>query len=165
MNIEEAHDFEKIRSIIEDLNVAMLATTDDEMNIRTRPMYTVDMDADQNIWFFTQDDSGKVKEMTDNHHVNLSYACPKSGKYLSVSGTASFCHDQDRKHELFNIFGKAWFPEGVDDPSLLLIKVNPDQAEYWETTSSKLVQLFKITKAIVTDQAYDGGQHGQIRNI
>lgn len=165
MKIQESHNFDKIREIIENIRVAMMVTTEDEINLNSRPMYTVDIDKDNNIWFFTSDDSGKVKDVMNDHHVNLSYSCPKDGQFLSVSGTATFNDNQSRKEALFNVMTKAWFPEGVKDPNLLLIKVNPEQAEYWDTSSSKLVQLFRIVKALAKEEVYKGGEHGRVDNI
>ena len=165
MSIKETNDFDKIREIIEDIKIAMLVTADSEISLNSRPMFTADIDSENNIWFFTRDDSGKVKEMINDHHVNLSYSCPKDGQYLSVSGTASFNDNPQRKAALFNLMTKAWFPAGADDPTLLLIKVNPHQAEYWDTSSSKLVQLFRIVKAIATENVYKGGEHGKVNDI
>lgn len=165
MSIEETHDFEKVRAIIKELKVAMLVTADGELSMHARPMHTADVDVDNNIWFMTRESSEKVKEMINDHHVSLTYSCPQSGKYLSVTGTASFNDNQARKDELFNVFGKAWFPKGADDPELLLIKINPERAEYWETSSSKLVQLFRVVKAVATETTYEGGEHGHVNNL
>ena len=46
----------------------------------------------------------------------------KIGTYLSVSAVASFNDLTKRKKELFNLITKAWFPEGDEDPSLLLLR-------------------------------------------
>jgi len=165
MSIQESNDFEKIRDIIKNIKVAMLVTAENELSLNSRPMHTVDIDKDNNIWFFTSDDSGKVKAMMNDHHVNLSYASPEDGQFLSVSGIATFSDDQNRKEDLFNMMTKAWFPEGVNDPNLLLIKVHPQQAEYWDTSASKLVQLFRVVKALAKDEVYEGGEHGKINTM
>lgn len=165
MSIQESHDFDEVRDIIEEIRVAMLVTTDENKNLNSRPMYTADIDSDNNIWFFTRDDSGKVKELINNHHVNLAYTSPKSGKYLSITGTASLSDNLKRKQDLFNVMTQAWFPKGASDPDLLLIRVDPNQAEYWDTSSSKLLQLFRIVKAVATDSVYQGGEHDKVNNI
>lgn len=58
---------------------------------------------------------------------------------------------------------KAWFPEGSEDPNLILIKVKPVVAEYWDSTSSKMVVAFNMLKAIVTGEEYDEGHHDKIK--
>ena len=57
--------------------------------------------------------------------------------------------------ELWNPIHKAWFPKGVDDPNLGLLRVDIEKAEYWDPPSSKVVQLIGFAKAIVTGKAYD----------
>jgi general stress protein 26 len=57
---------------------------------------------------------------------------------------------------------KAWFPDGVDDPRLILLKVTPETAEYWDGTSSKIVLAFSLLKAIVTGDQPDAGKHDKI---
>lgn len=165
MSIQQSQDFDKIRDIIKNIRVAMFVTAENELSLNSRPMQTVDIDKDNNIWFFTADDSGKVQEVMNDHHINLAYSCPEDGQFLSVSGTATFSNDQKRKEELFNTMTKAFFPHGVDDPNLLLIKVNPHQAEYWDTSSSKLVQLFRVVKALAKEERYEGGDHGKVSGI
>jgi hypothetical protein len=49
---------------------------------------------------------------------------------------------------------KAWFPQGLDDPDLALLQVHVNQAEYWDTSSSKMVPLLGFVKAAATGQRY-----------
>lgn len=53
---------------------------------------------------------------------------------------------------------KAWFPNGPDDPKLALLKVEVDQAEYWDGPSSTMVQLIGFAKATLTGQRYIPGE-------
>ena len=64
--------------------------------------------------------------------------------------------------ELYNPAIKAWFPQGLDDPNLALLKVTPLQAEYWDSSSSKMITLLQMAKAIATGEKYNEGQHGKI---
>ena len=45
---------------------------------------------------------------------------------------------------------RAYFPNGVDDPNLALMKVQPQSVYYWESESGKMVQFFKMAVAAVT---------------
>jgi general stress protein 26 len=57
---------------------------------------------------------------------------------------------------------KAWFPEGLEDPTLCLLKVSVEEAEYWEASSSTLVQLFGFVKAMATGQEADYGENKKV---
>jgi general stress protein 26 len=56
-----------------------------------------------------------------------------------------------------------WFPEGLDDPELALIKVSPVNAEYWDSSSNKMVVLFSMVKAALTGTRYKEGEHGKLK--
>ena len=87
-------------------------------------------------------------------HVNLSYVSNKDNCYISVSGVATVSQDRAKIKELWTPFHKAWFPEGSDDPNIALLKVDVDHAEYWDSPSSKVVQLFGFAKALATGKRY-----------
>ena len=70
--------------------------------------------------------------------------------------------DRAKIEELWNPILKAWFPEGLDDPSLCLLKVTVEEAEYWDSPNSKLVQIAGFVKALVTGQAAKGGENEKI---
>jgi len=46
---------------------------------------------------------------------------------------------------------KTWFSDGLDTPGLALIKVHVETAEYWESPSSKVVQMIGAARAAATD--------------
>jgi general stress protein 26 len=114
------------------------------------------------LWFFTSDKTHKVEEIERDNRVNASYAEPKDNVYVSVSGTAAIVKDKAKMEELWNPILKAWFPKGLDDPNICLLKVDVEQAEYWDSPSSTLVQIVGFVKALVTGQRADGGENEKI---
>jgi general stress protein 26 len=154
-------EMKKVRTIVDDLKVCMLTTEDGE-SLRSRPMYTTEMDEAGNLWFFTNEYSEKVKETRLDHHVNLAYSCPKANTYISISATAQLIDNQEKIEELWSPAVKAWFPDGKESEHLALLKVTPESAEYWDTSSSKLVSLFRMGKALATGEVYEGGEHAKV---
>jgi general stress protein 26 len=157
---EEA--IEKLNDLIEDIDFAMLTTVDTDGVLRSRPMSTQKAEFDGDLWFFTSDKTHKTEEIERDNRVNASYAEPKDNVYVSVSGTASIVKDRAEMEELWNPILKAWFPKGLDDPHICLLKVNVEQAEYWDSPSSTLVQIVGFVKALVTGQRADGGENEKI---
>lgn len=51
--------------------------------------------------------------------------------------------------ELMNPMVKAWFPEGVKDPTISLLKINFEKGEYWISEESRLRKAFEISKALI----------------
>ena len=70
--------------------------------------------------------------------------------------------DRAKMEELWSPILKAWFPEGLDDPHLCLLKVTAEQAEYWESPSGTVVQLLGFVKAIATGQEADWGDNEKL---
>jgi general stress protein 26 len=159
---ERHEDFKKLQDMIEGIRIAMLTTVDDDGTLRSRPMATHDVEFDGDLWFFTQEHSPKVEEVQREHQVNVSYADSGKQRFVSVSGRAVLVTDPAKIRELWTPMLKAWFPEGLDDPELALIKVSVEKAEYWEGPPSKVVQLVGFAKAMVTGKQYDPGENEKI---
>lgn len=147
---------------IKEVRTAMLTTYNQEKGFSSRPMGTADVDADGNIWFFTNEYSEKASEISVENRVSLTYSDPKDHTYLSILGDAQLVDDRKKMEELWNPFIKAFFPKGLDDPKITLIKITPTDAEYWDSSSSSMVVLFNMLKAVVSGKQYDEGKHGKI---
>ena len=159
-----AESVETLAKLIKGVRVAMLTTVEADGYLRSRPMATQETEFDGTLWFFTWIDTAKVHEIERDHHVNVSYANPSDQVYVSVSGTARVTRDPAKAKELWNPLHKAWFPKGLDDPNLGLLRVEIEKAEYWDSPSSTVVQLFGVAKAIVTGKSYaeEGTEHEKI---
>ena len=58
---------------------------------------------------------------------------------------------------------KAWFPDGIDDPHLGLLKVQPADIYYWDAETGKMVQFMKIAASVVSGKTLAGGAEGKIQ--
>lgn len=159
-NRQEA--IEKIKELTEGIDFCML-TTNDSGVLRSRPMSTQQTDFDGDLWFFTSEDTHKVEEIEKDDRVAVAYSNPSKNTFVSISGKGSISKDKAKMKELWSPVLKAWFPEGLEDPKLCLLKVESDQAEYWEGSSSTLVQLFGMVKAIATGQEADYGENKKLK--
>jgi len=70
--------------------------------------------------------------------------------------------DQAKKEELWNTWVEAWLPKGETDPNVVLIKVDPHTAEYWDTPGGRVASLLSFVKAKVTGEPYDGADQGRV---
>lgn len=152
MNSETKNDaalqlHEKIRGI----PFAMLTTCDQNGELRSRPMATVECDSND-LWFFTRDNTAKVSEVNQNQHVNLSFVDSDRDVFVSVTGLASVVNDRSKIRELWRSSFKAWYPEGEADPHLTLLRVRVVGAEYWDSHSRGMRQLLEIAKSLLSDE-------------
>jgi general stress protein 26 len=163
-NTNHEKDILKLNDLISGIKVCMLTTLASDGKLHSRPMWTQQTDFDGNLWFFTSIESPKAQELEKDYHVTLGYAQPKNNCYVSVYGDASLLRDRAKMEELWNPAFLAWFPEGLNDPKLTLIKVQVERAEYWDSPSSKVVHLIGFVKALTTGKPYKPGkdEHGKL---
>jgi len=155
----KAESWEKLIGLIKNAKFSMMATATPDGTIHSRPMATQDVDksAQGELWFFTGKNSLKVDEVKHNPHINLGYIGEGQTLFISVSGKAEVSLDKAKMKELYNpVPLKAWFPQGLDDPNMALIKVTVTEAEYWDNTSNKFVQLYGFAKAAITGEPHKG---------
>lgn len=152
---------DKLRSFIDNGDIAILCTLRGD-RIHSRPMATSDLDAEGNIWFFTNEYSPKVDEVENNQNITLCYTDHANSKYICINGTASLVTDRTKMEELFNSSVRTFFPKGLDDPNLALLKVRPQHAEYWDSHSNSMVHFMGILGSALTDERAVRGEHGEI---
>jgi len=75
---------------------------------------------------------------------------PKHERYVSVSGRARLVRDPAKAKELWSPLLKAWFPGGLDDPRLALLRIGVDHAEYWDAKGNQMMVFASLVKAAVT---------------
>ena len=158
MQKEEA---DKLWSLIKSAKFAMLVTEDDGM-LRGRPMAASQQNFDGTLWFFTHASSHKVAEIQGDSRVCVTYAEPSTQDYVSFSGTAKLVREKSEINARWSEILKAWFPNGKDDPDVALLKVTVDQAEYWDTPNSKVVQAYGYAKAVLTGETPKVGESKKV---
>ncbi len=158
-----AETFARLESMIGEIRIGMLSTVGAGGDFHSRPMATLEVDTVGGaIWFLTADDSLKAHEIHADWRVGLTYADPGRSTYVALSGTAQLIDDRAKARELWSPMMKAFFPGGVDDPRLVLLRVVPERAEYWDASENRMQQLFNLAKAAVTGQPpHNLGHHAK----
>lgn len=160
---ESEPDFDRLRRLVDRTGVAMLVTTDRHGELRSRPVQTLDFDVQGRLWFFTAAQSPKVGEIDRQHgQVNLAYADPANGNYASISGVGRFYRDAGRAKELWSKPCGIWFPDGPEDPDLLLLQVSIEQAEYWDSPDSPVLRLWGVARALVAGDGHALDEHRRL---
>lgn len=135
--------YEHLRDLVRDIDIAMITTVTPDGALHSRPMVTREFDEEGELWFFTVDESAMAHDIEAEHAVNISYADPRNRRYVSITGSASIVHDAEKARELWDASLKPYFPRGIDEPHLALLRVKIETAEYWESPAGKAVRLVK----------------------
>jgi general stress protein 26 len=157
---EKDRQFEDIVKTIERVRIAMMTTADDDGALQSRPMSLMRADADGSLWFLTRDGSHKLEQL---RRVNLAFADRDDADYVSLSGSGEVVRDRATIEALWSPVAKPWFPDGVDDPTLVALRVRPSDIEYWDSSSSRMLRLLAMARAVATGTHYDEGEHGKVR--
>lgn len=152
----------KLAEMIKDIDFAMLTTVGVDGTLHSRPMSTQRVEFDGDLWFFTRASAPKVGEIEREHQVNVSYAKPEDQRYVSVSGRAVVVRDRAKIEELWSPELKAWFPDGLADPDIALLRVSAERAEYWDSPASAVAHAVSFVKAIVTGTPANPGENEKI---
>ena len=64
--------------------------------------------------------------------------------------------------ELWDSKLQSWFPEGLDDARLCLVKVTAETAFFWNHSSSKMGLLFHMIRSITKGDKYKENERGKL---
>ncbi|BDT59256.1 hypothetical protein MasN3_27500 [Massilia varians] len=146
------------------MRFAMFTTRDQNGHLVSQPMTNQEVDADGALWFYTRTTTELWDNIAHQPEVNVSFADPDNSTWVSVSGRAERVVERARIHALWNPMVQAWFPAGPEDEHVVLVRVMPHAAEYWDANDSKMVRMFAMAKAAVTGSTPDvDAEHGTIR--
>jgi len=160
--IERSNQIQKLQELIKDIEYGMLTTSDDGY-LRSRPMAAMgNIDADAALWFFTDASSHKATEVEQQNRVNVSFAAPDKQRYVSLSGTAQLVKDRDKMQELWQPALKAWFPQGLEEPNIALLKVTVEQAEYWDAPAGWVAKTLGFVQAVTTGERAKTSENAKV---
>lgn len=149
----------KLREKIDPIQFCMMTTMSADHNLLSRPMTHQAIDEDGTLWFFTSDDSQVAKDLDRQSAINITFSNPPDSVYVSMSGNALLVKDPVKAKQLWNPIVQVWFPLGPSDPHLSLIKFSTYSAEYWDSNTNKMLQLFEMAKAVITGQDKPKSEH------
>ncbi|WP_027964898.1 pyridoxamine 5'-phosphate oxidase family protein [Halalkalibacillus halophilus] len=145
-------EVETLRKLIKDIDTAMLTTASEE-GLVSRPMKTQDVEFDGDLWFFTKKETDKFDQILHEQDVNVAYA---GDSYVSVRGKAEIVEDTEKKKEFWSKALEKFMQTSYDDPNVVLIKVNAETAEYWDSGDFKKKTAFLYKRMTGKDSESTG---------
>jgi general stress protein 26 len=160
---------DELYGLIEGIEIAMLTTIEPDGSLTSRPMATQKRREGVDLWFMTSNETHKTDALRAHPQVNVAYYNQKSREWVSVSGIATLSRDRALIHEVYEKDWKAWLGDeggerdgGPDDPRILLIEIEAQEATYMKSNTPRVIALFKVMKALAT-----GGrvELGDVRHV
>jgi general stress protein 26 len=122
---------ERIWALMQEIGVAMVVTHSGDGGMRARPMLARPENDDDAVYFLTDADAPKDREIANNSQVCLVFSDPQRKCYVSVMGTAEICADAEIAARIWTE-GDGAFWKNAQDPRIRVIRVTPEHGEYWE---------------------------------
>lgn len=87
-----------------------------------------------------------MQDIAGDPRVTLTFSAPSSllgkpGIFIALEGEASLIDDREAFNAHWSDSLDRWFPEGVETPGLVLIKVHADLAHYWDGEDAGTIRL------------------------
>ena len=125
--------------IVKECPTAMLGSLDQNGSIVTRPMHTIlDSDDQSTIWIFTKYENNICEQIRKTDTVCVSYSDPARNSYMCVMGTAKLVNDKKIMEKYWSPIMKAWYTDGLEDPSMILVQIVPQSADFWDGPNSEV---------------------------
>ena len=154
----EPGDQATLVELIGDIPIAML-TTYGGAGVRSVPMARQEVEPDAEMWFIAARDTRHVADIQAEPRVSLTFSSRSS--WVALTGTAVVVEDDEKLKELWNTFAEAWLPGGPEDPNAVLIKVDVEEGEYWDTPGGNIASLISLARTKLTGDTFDA-DHGVV---
>jgi len=152
---QAAPELASLAARLGEIEIAMLTTESAAGVLHSRPLRTLQMDAEGALWFMTTISSPKIGEIDEHRRVSLSYCRPVSETYVWACGITQILRDEAKARELWTPALRPWLAGGIDDPEVVLLKVTVEEAEYWDTQRRAVLPLYR---------AAHRSEHARIQN-
>lgn len=156
---EQALD--KVQELLKLFPIAFMITVS-KGELTARPIGIVGDNSkfDGTLWFITDKRSRKVAAIESGALTTLLFQNDKEGSYLQLAGRAHVVDDRARLKVLYTTLQRTWFPNGVDDPDITLVRFDADEGNYWDSHDSYVRLAVAFAKSIVTGAPGKSGNAG-----
>jgi general stress protein 26 len=128
-------------------SVAMLGTRDADGLLIARPVMPVKVEPEGRVWLFTALDGDIARDIAHDQQVHLSFVNQVAELYASLNGVAQVLHDPQTARAIWSPTAGVWYPNGPDDPSLGLVRIDVHRGDYWDMKDARLLRFFRLGMA------------------
>jgi len=153
----------KIKDLVDSAKTCFFCTSKTGEAFATRPMAVQKVDDDGNLWFLSATDSHKNEELQTDSKVQLLFQGSSYDDFLNIEGKATVSKDKAKIKELWEPILKTWFTEGINDPRISVIKVEPTGGYYWDTKHGPAVAFAKKLVGAAIGKTLDDSIEGKLK--
>jgi len=159
---QNSPELTRLSQLIQHMTVSIMTTVDDGGTLVSRPMLPLYLDGNCSLWFFTDLRSSKVKQLDA---INLNFIDSTRATYVTFSGHGELNTLRSFINRLWTPFAKPWFPDGPESSNIALLKFVPDMAEYWDSSSRKMLRILSMASSTAASDPIERDEHGVIAGL
>lgn len=152
----------KLKELAEDKSCFFCSSIKTGVPMSVRPMAVLQIDDEGVLWFMSAKDSHKNDELTSDPFVHLLFQGSNYSDFLNIYGIATLSTDKEKIKELWNPTLKTWFTEGIDDPRISVISVEPTEGYYWDNKHGNAIAFIKQLAGAALGKTLDDSIEGNI---
>jgi general stress protein 26 len=168
---EMARDATKVWSLAKALKIAMVSVMPEWVSKAARPNSVTEpvggacpmrarfQEGSNIIWFIMSRDA-VMAELNDATPIMLTFSNGGEGDHIVFQGYASISDDRDMLKALWDAHASVHFPQGPEDAQALLMRFEPQQAQFWTDGQDVISFVVHYVNAILTGQPQTVGRHG-----
>ena len=156
----------KLGKMLKGFPIAFMVTAGDG-EVTARPIGVVGetgkQEFDGTLWFITDRRSRKVAAIESGATTTLLFQNDRAGDYLQLTGRAVVVDDRAKLEELYTTLQRTWFPKGLDDPDIVLLRFDADGGSFWDSHDSYLRLAIAFATSMATGEPGKSGNAGVAR--
>ena len=102
----------------------------------------------------------KNNEVSNDQFVHLLFQGSAHSDFLNIYGIATVSEDKEKIKELWEPILKVWFTEGIDDPRISVVKVEPTEGYYWDNKHGNAIAFVKQLAGAAIGKTFDDSIEG-----
>ncbi len=161
---------QRIAEFIDDIGLAMLVTQEDAGGLSGRPMMIANSDDPKapgisntvplRLTFVTHARNNFVAQIKLRPEIGIAMQGKQTQCFLQ--GRAHVTQDLQRLRGLWSKGHDVWFERGVDDPNAVLLDVDVEHAEYWDSSGTAGLRFaIEFGRALLSGETVDARKAGR----
>lgn len=123
----------RVKELMKDIDFCILTSKGEKGLLHSRPMSNNrNVEYEGENYFFSYRDKDVCREIEKESAVSISFSVPDEMIFISVGGKAELLHDKDLMKKYWSDELERYFPEGIDQEGIVLIRVKAELITLWE---------------------------------
>lgn len=150
---------EKLWKAIEDHRTGMLGLTDARQHFQPMTAF-VEPEAGA-IWFFASR-GNDLMEAAGTGNADVMFTFQSKDLYACLEGRLTLDTDRERIDRFWNPSVAAWYPDGKDDPDLVMFRMDLSDAAVWVVKGGLIRYMLEVAKANASKTTPDVGERQDV---